>query len=294
MLAPAKALLPKGMGTVESTEIVDTHCHIHEILASPLNDATHDKWVKADKTDVDKVIADARAAGVTKLICVGTDADDSRLAVDFVQPRLDTWASIGIHPHEAKRYAGDSRALDAFAALVSRPKVVAIGECGLDYFYNHSPKAAQIELLRFQIELALKHELPMIFHVREAFGDFWPVFDEYTDAGQQIRGVIHSFSAGERELDAILKRNLYVGLNGIVTFTKDPAQIAVFQSVPSDRLLIETDAPYLTPAPYRGNVNESKYAAINLSFVAKLKGKQAQLLAAQTTNNARQLFSLPG
>ena len=313
-------------------DIVDTHCHIHEIVQSPLNDATHDKWAKAGKSgaaDADTIIAEAHAAGVTRLICVGTDVDDSTLAVEFVQSRPGAWASVGIHPHEAKRYIGERSTLRRFEALVMQPKVVAIGECGLDYFYNHSPKADQEKILRFQIELALQHDLPMIFHVREAFGDFWPIFDDYHQKSQsgssgkkaqKVRGVVHSFSATQRELDAILERDLFVGLNGIVTFTKaakvaksaeaekaekaekNKAQIEAFQSVPVDKMLIETDAPYLTPIPFRGSICESKHAATTLSFVASMQGKKlkseqplqelTRILAAQTTKNARQLFNL--
>jgi TatD DNase family protein len=275
-------------------DIVDTHCHIHEAANSPLNDATHHKWAKAGKTDPDQIIADAAESGVTKLICVGTDVDDSILAVEFVQDRPNTWASIGIHPHEAKRYVADQAALKRFESLAEQPgaKVVAVGECGLDYFYNHSPKAEQEQMLRFQIELALRHNLPMIFHVREAFGDFWPIFDSYAREGNKIRGVVHSFSATQRELDAILERGLFVGLNGIVTFTKDSAQIAAFQSVPAAKMLIETDAPYLTPTPYRGSICESKHATTTLRFVANMQGVEERYLAIQTTENARQLFNL--
>ncbi len=289
-------------------DIVDTHCHIHQAASSPLNDTTHDKWAKAGRIDPDAIIADAQAAGVGSMICVGTDVNDSQLAVEFVQSRPGTWASIGIHPHEAKRYVNDAKALERFESLASQPKVVAVGECGLDYFYNHSPKADQVRILRYQMELALKYDLPMIFHVREAFGDFWPIFDEYCTSGRKLRGVIHSFSATHRELEAILQRDLLVGINGIVTFTKDPAQIAAFQSVPTEKMLIETDAPYLTPTPYRGSICESKHATTTLSFVASMQGDQSgssnhddqksnseqrvNFLAAQTTANARQLFNL--
>lgn len=270
-------------------DIVDTHCHIHEAVSSPLNDATHDKWDKAGKTDPDQIIADAHKAGVKQMICVGTDVDDSTLALEFSQIRQNIWASIGIHPHEATRYVNNSAALQQFASLTARrDKLVAIGECGLDYFYEHSPKSDQALILRFQIELALRNNLPMIFHVREAFGDFWPIFDSY----RGIRGVIHSFSATQRELDAILERDLYVGLNGIVTFTIDSAQIAAFQSVPVNKMLIETDAPYLTPKPYRGTICESKHATTTLTFVANMQGVEEQYIAAQTTENARKLFNL--
>ncbi len=141
----------------------------------------------------------AADAGVTRLLCVGTTLEDSRLAIEFVQSQPNCWATIGIHPHEAaetlklyhlshdRNYFGTI--LGEFRDLATRPKVVAVGECGLDYFYNHSPKVDQAKVLRFQIELALEHDLPLIFHVREAFADFWPIFDSY----RGIRGVRPQF-----------------------------------------------------------------------------------------------------
>ena len=148
-------------------ELTDTHCHIHEAWRSVNGaDATAKLWDKAGRPDPDGIIARALEARVTKMICVGTTLPDSKLAIEFVQDRPHTWASIGLHPHEAKDYVDHPKKLEEFAALADRPKVVAVGECGLDYFYNHSSKADQQKTRRFQIELALEHKLPMIFHVR--------------------------------------------------------------------------------------------------------------------------------
>lgn len=272
-------------------QIVDTHCHIHEAQYDiGGEDPVRAKWLRSQKGDPDEIIADAVAVGVAQMICVGCDVEDSVVAADFVQGRPQTWASIGIHPHEAKRYIGATDSLVRFSELAARQKVVAIGECGLDYFYSHSPKADQEKILRFQIELALQHNLPMIFHVREAFKDFWPIFDSYKD----VRGVIHSFTATHKVLEELLARDLYVGLNGIMTFTKDREQLAAAKAVPLDRLLIETDAPFLTPDPYRGKICEPKHAATTLSFVATLQGRTDQQIADATTANARRLFNLEG
>jgi TatD DNase family protein len=275
-------------------EIVDTHCHIHEILgtgdvrADDDGASVHNRWLKAGKTDPDAVIATAEKVGVTRMVCVGCSVPDSELAVEFVQGRPQTWASIGIHPHEAAHYVGDTDSLVHFASLAKRQKVVAIGECGLDYFYTHSSKEDQEKILRFQLELAQQHDLPLIFHVRDAFEDFWPIFDDY----KGLRGVIHSFTATHKELDEVLERGLYVGLNGIMTFTKDQKQLEAAKAVPLERILIETDAPFLTPAPNRGTICEPKHAAANLSFIADLQGKTAQQLAAATTASACRLFNL--
>jgi TatD DNase family protein len=258
-------------------ELIDTHCHIHS-LDYPLA--------------ADQVITRAELDDVTRLLCVGQTPEDSRQAVSFVQTRDGTWASIGIHPHEAKAFVKgnvlDTEKFQEFAELAEKPKVVAVGECGLDFFYNHSAKEAQIIIIKSQIELALKHNLPMVFHVREAFEDFWPIFDTY----HGIRGVVHSFSAADKELADILQRGLYVGLNGIMTFTKDQAQLAAAKAVPLDRLLLETDAPYLTPTPYRGTINEPKNVRVTAEFLANLRGESLEKLAAATTRNARKLFAI--
>jgi TatD DNase family protein len=270
-------------------ELTDTHCHIHEALQpAKAGTATQRLWAKAGGPDPDDIIVRAAAAGVAKLVCVGTSVEDSELAVRFARNRAACWASIGIHPHEAKQYAGDQRALNRFAALAAQPKVVAVGECGLDYYYEHSPKQAQENVLRFQIELALQHDLPLIFHVRDAFEDFWPIFDGY----QGLRGVVHSFSATQKELDQIIARGLFVGLNGIMTFTKSEEQRAAAKAVPLESLLLETDAPFLTPTPYRGTICEPKHVRVTAAFLADLRRESLQTIAQATTGNASKLFNI--
>lgn len=272
-----------------AASLTDTHCHIHEAWRSVNgSDATAERWKKAGNPTADDLIARAVEAGVDRMICVGTTLPDSQMGVEFVQDREQVWASIGIHPHEAKDYANFSNKLKEFALLADRPKVVAVGECGLDYFYGHSPKENQQKVLRFQIELALAHDLPMIFHVREAFEDFWPIFDSYSS----IRGVIHSFSADQRILGQIIERGLYVGLNGIMTFTKNDAQLEAAKAVPLDRLLLETDAPFLAPSPHRSDICEPKHIRVTAEFLANLRGEPLDDLVAATTANARSLFGI--
>jgi TatD DNase family protein len=265
-------------------DLVDTHCHIHEIVGTT---GVADKWHKAGVTDADHVITDAKAAGVAQLICVGCTLADSRLAIDFARDRNDIWASIGIHPHEAQDFL-DKSTQEQFRTLAVKPKVIAVGECGLDYFYNHSPKEAQEKVLRFQIELALEHNLPMIFHVREAFDDFWPIFDEY----QGIRGVLHSFTDTKVNMEHAVAKGLHIGVNGIATFTKDSEQLEMYKNIPLDHLLLETDAPFLTPAPYRGTICESKHVRVTSEFLATLRGEHLEELASVTTRNASRLFSI--
>jgi len=254
-------------------ELVDTHCHIHS-TDYPL--------------DPEDVLSDATTEGVTKLICVGLDLEDSKLAIDFAGSHQNVWASIGIHPHEAKHYVGNSETLASFESLASQNKVVAVGECGLDYYYNHSDKTDQKQILEFQIEVAQKHNLPLIFHVRDAFDDFWEIFDKY----QNLHGVIHSFTADKQVLDQAIKRNLSIGLNGIMTFTKNAIQLNAAEAVPIDKLVLETDAPYLTPVPFRGTICQPKHVKNTAEFLGKLRGDKIENIALSTNSNASILFNL--
>lgn len=268
-------------------QLFDTHCHIHESGAvGESKDPTREKWAKIDSPTPKELIADAHEQGVDYLMCVGCALEDSERAIEVAQANDNVWASIGIHPHEAQAHVDQPGALEAFAKLATSEKVKAVGECGLDYYYTHSPKETQEKVLRFQLDLAQKHNLSLIFHVRDAFDDFWPIFDEY----EGLKGVIHSFSSNEKDLEQILKRGLYVGLNGIMTFTKDEAQLAAAKAVPLDRLVLETDAPYLTPAPYRGTICKPKHVRVTAEFLADLRGESLEKLAEVTTNNAHMLF----
>ncbi len=247
--------------------LVDTHCHIHDSYELP----------------IEEVLARAHDGGVSQMICVGTSEESSRLAISFADAHEEAFASIGVHPHDTS---------DGYAAIVelagTSEKLVAVGEIGLDYFYTHSPKEVQIEALKAQIEVALAHDLPIIFHVREAFDDFWPIFDSY----EGIRGVLHSFTDTKENMEKAIAKGLYIGVNGISTFTKDEAQKAMFDAVPLDRILFETDAPFLTPVPYRGKVNEPAYVRIVADYHATRRGISLEEISEASTQNARALFRL--
>lgn len=245
---------------------VDTHCHIHE-LSYPL--------------EISDVFDHAHQAGVDQLVCVGTGIESSRQAIQFAAAHDHCVASVGVHPHDTK---------DGYdiSALADSEKVIAIGEIGLDYYYGHSPKEIQLTALKAQLDVAVRHNLPVIFHVREAFSDFWPVFDSYEG---QIRGILHSFTDSVENLNQALERGLYVGVNGISTFTKDPAQLAMFDQIPLDRLVLETDAPFLTPHPFRGKVNEPAFVKLVAAFHAQRRGIPIEELARQTTMNAHAILA---
>ncbi len=263
--------------------LVDTHCHIH---------------FSDYQLDPDDVIKAAQVDGVTRFLCVGCTLKDSQLAVEFAAKHDNVWASIGLHPHEGSIYVNDHLALQQFREMVSSLKVVAIGETGLDYYYNHSSKEDQKKLLRFQLDLAVEHDLPLIFHIREvatpsgdagrAFDDFWSIFDTY----RGLRGVVHSFSSNIHNLNEILSRGLYVGLNGIMTFTKDQEQLEAAKAVPLDKILLETDAPFLTPVPFRGTICQPKHVRLTAEFLAELRGEDLKTLARATTKNAQELFRI--
>jgi TatD DNase family protein len=273
-------------------KLVDTHCHIHSAnYELPGDDPTRARWLAGGKPDPDAMIAAAHEADVVKLICVGTDLEDSRLAVGFVKSRQDCAAAVGLHPHEAARYASDKPLLAEFARLALRPEVAAIGECGLDYYYEHSPRQEQQIVLRYQLDLALEHDLPLIFHVRDAFDDFWRILDEYSDRGN-IRGVVHSFTDTEVNMREAIKKGLSIGLNGIMTFTKDVKQLDMAKAIPLESLLLETDAPYLTPKPFRGKMCEPKHVRVIAEFLCELRGESLADLAAATSLNAERLFGL--
>lgn len=270
-------------------ELVDTHCHIQSAgLPSGGERNTQALWAKTPELTGEAMVKTAREQGVTRLIVVGCDLPDSQLATQFVITQENCWAAIGIHPHEAKVYAGKDELKQQFTALADHSEVVAIGECGLDYYYNHSPKEAQAELLRYQIELSIAAKLPLIFHVRDAFEDFWPIFDSYTG----LRGVLHSFTDSADNLNKALERGLSIGVNGIATFAKDPQQLEVYRSVPLKNLLLETDAPFLTPVPHRGKINQPSRVADVANFLADLRHESLEGLGSATTHNARQLFGI--
>jgi TatD DNase family protein len=269
-------------------QLFDTHCHIQSVGLAGGERSTREMWAKAGETSVDAIVARAHEAGVTKMICVGCDVDDSVLAVECVKTRENLYASIGIHPHEAVRYVDRQEELARFEQLTSEAEVVAIGECGLDYFYTHSPREEQIKMLTFQLELAKKHDLPVIFHVREAFADFWPILDQF----EGIRGVLHSFTDNLANMEKAVQKGLYIGVNGIATFAKQPEQLAMYKAIPLKNLLLETDAPFLTPVPFRGKICEPKHVALTAEFLSSLRGETVSEISETTTHNAEKLFGV--
>jgi TatD DNase family protein len=259
--------------------LIDTHAHIH------FSDFRAANGFEPLDAEIDAVLERAHAAGVDKILCVGTNDTDSAEAIAVARAYENLWASVGLHPHDADR---GYEALEEVARLAEHEKVVAIGECGLDHYKSLTEPDDQERALRFQIELALERHLPLIFHIREAFPDFFRILADYPGT----RGVVHSFTAGVAELEGALERGLYVALNGIMTFTKDERQLEAARRIPLDRLLLETDCPFLAPQPMRGRRNEPSYLAHTAAFLARLHQEPLEDLEHATSANAERLFGI--
>lgn len=255
---------------------IDTHCHIHDPEFYP------------DSREV--VYRQSRDADVV-MLCVGTDIRSSREAVEFARSHDGCLALVGVHPHEAKH--GGIEEIRALAQS-KNDVICGVGEIGLDYFYLHSPPDDQIGMLREQLAIATEYDLPVSFHVRDSAGggeqsvwdDFWPILDEFPD----IRGVLHSFTDIAENAQKAIDRGLYIGINGISTFTRDAAQQKLYRELPLENILLETDAPFLTPAPLRGKINVPAYVGRVAEHQAQLKQVPVTYVARITTSNARELF----
>ena len=263
-------------------ELIDTHCHIHDSDYEFL---------------IDDVLKQAAEAGVVAMICVGTDLRSGYEAQAFCKDKSNCYYSLALHPHEAaKTDLGSLKQQWQQLTVVAQQaaglgKLVAIGECGLDYYYQQQPKILkrQQQLLNWHLELAHELSLPVIFHVRQAFDDFWPIYDNQPPPA----GVIHSFSDHQKRVDQILKHpELYIGLNGIMTFSKDSQQLEAARRLPLEQLVLETDAPYLTPAPQRGRINTPANLPLIVDFLTRLRDQSKELIAETTTANARKLFGI--
>ena len=231
----------------------------------------------------DGVIAAARAAGVVGMITVGTDAARSAAAIEVARRHDGVWATVGLHPHDA------TAGLDGLVDLLDAPEVVAVGECGLDYHYDHSPRPVQREIFAEQIRLAHERDLPLVIHTRSAWDDTFAVLDA---EGVPTRTIFHCFSGGADEARRALDLDAYLSFSGIVTFPSagDLRDAAIL--CPLDRLLVETDSPYLAPVPHRGTRNQPAYVAIVGEAVAGVRGATTESIAAATWRNAVVAFSL--
>lgn len=257
--------------------LIDTHCHIHE-LDYPI--------------PITGVVSRALESGVKKMICVGTNLESSKLALKASNESESIFSILGVHPHHASDDFDDFINFFDGISKSDREKVVAIGEIGLDYYYDHSPRDKQIEIFESQIDFALKNSLPISFHVRDAFDDFWAILDNFKS--EDIRGVLHCFTGDIQNVDRAINRGLYMGVTGIATFTKDESQQAMFRYLPLDFMLLETDAPYLTPDPLRGKIkiNEPAFIKEIAGHISLIRDVSFEEVESITTRNAQSLFNI--
>ncbi|MEO6387796.1 MAG: TatD family hydrolase [Croceibacterium sp.] len=253
--------------------LVDSHCHLnYEGLA--------------DRQP--EVLARARMAGITAFLNISTRRSEWDAVVATAEREPDVWASIGIHPHEAEQHAdlGEGALLEAAA----HPRVIAIGESGLDYYYDKSDRAVQRDLFRTHIAVARQTGLPLIIHTRDADEDTASILAEEMAKGV-FPALIHCFTASAEFGRKVLELGLTISISGIVTF-KNARDLQEFvPTIPADRLLVETDSPFLAPVPYRGKTCEPAYVRSTAEFVANLRGEPVETLAANTTRNFYALFS---
>ena len=250
--------------------LVDSHCHLDFPDFAPEREA---------------VITRAFAAGVSTMltICTRLDHFDGVRALAEGDPRI--WCSVGAHPHEAADHA--DLLAGRLVTLAKHPRVIGIGECGLDFHYDLSPRATQERVFRAHIAASHDSGLPLIIHAREADEEIAALLREQ----RPPPGVLHCFSSGRALAVAALELGFFISISGIVTFRNAEDLRAIVRDVPLDRLLVETDAPYLAPVPHRGKRNEPAFVAVTAAFVAQLKGIEPEALAAATTANFFRLFS---
>ena len=258
----------------------DTHCHVHD----------QDYQIPADQ-----LLTNCERTSICGVITMGSNLASSRLAIEYAekysgQNGVIVWAGVGVYPQETTGLADEE--IVQLKAMTSLPSVCAIGEIGLDYYYDTVKKQQQIQTLEKLLQLAVDSKLSVSLHIRsgrqgDAFADLWPILQNFSG---RIHGVIHSFTDSMANLDKILASGLSIGINGIETFNKDSALNLVYDQVPLAAVVLETDAPYLAPIPYRGKVNQPAYIRNIAESLATRRGVSLAELAQITTNNVQRIF----
>jgi len=252
--------------------LIDTHAHLN-----------------MDRFDEDReaVIRRARRAGLTAILDVGTDLASSSKAVGLSRIFPEVYAVTGVHPHDAAGMEKDD--FERLRRLLKEKKTVALGETGLDYYYEHSPRNVQKEIFEKQLRLAREVDKPVVIHVREAMEDALSVIDRVSSSGW--RGVFHCFSGGKEDVEPVLNRGFYISFTGVITF-KNFTGKDILKSIPAERLLLETDCPFMAPEPYRGKRCEPAHVRETAVRAAEFLGTGIEDLARKTSANARSLFGL--
>lgn len=261
------------MKTREQMHLIDTHAHLD---------------MPEFKADLPQVIQRAREAGVSTILTVGIDLASCRKAIEIAETYPDIFAILGVHPHDAAQVG--ERDLDRLKVLARHEKVKAWGEIGLDFFRNLSPPAIQQEIFRRQITIAKELKLPLVIHSRSATQETITCLRE--ERGWEVGGVIHCFSGDARTAAQYLEMGFVISIPGVVTFNKAQGLREVVKGLPAEKLLLETDAPFLAPVPHRGKRNEPAYVRLTAATCAAIRGEDISALAATTTRNACRVFNL--
>ena len=254
-------------------DLFDTHAHLHFPQFADDLEASLDR---------------ARAAGVRRFVNIGTDVATSRASIELASLHANVWATVGVHPHDAAEVGDDD--LAEIERLAASPDVVAIGEMGLDFFRNLSPRDMQERVFRWQLDLCRRLRKPAVIHCRDAHPETLAILADERVA--EVGGIMHCFSGDTDVARRCLDLNLLLSLAGPVTYPSSRALPEVARMAPADRLVVETDCPFLPPQGHRGQRNEPAYLAITAARVAELRGEPLEALARQTTDNARRLFGV--
>lgn len=263
-------------GDVTATRYLDSHAHVQA------------RQFAADRA---AVLDRAAAAGVREIVCAADDERSSRDAVALAEEHAGIWATVGVHPHEAT--TADAATLERIAALAGSEKVVAIGEIGLDYFRDRSPRPVQRDAFARQLAMADGLGLPIVVHSRDAAEDSYAILRGWRQQpGDPAPGVLHCFGYDAVWAERFLELGFLLSVPGTVTYPRAERQQEVARMLPEAAMLVETDCPYLTPQPWRGKRNEPSYLPATVAFVAELRGAPAERIAAVTAANARRIFGL--
>jgi TatD DNase family protein len=256
--------------------LIDSHCHLDYFTPMELSE----------------VLARAAAAGVGEMVTIGTTMVQSQALLALIEGHDNLWCTVGVHPHHASE--APVPAPEALAELTRHPRVIGIGESGLDYFYDRAPRDVQEENFRAHIRGARLAGLPLAIHAREADADIARILQEERDDGGEFAFLLHCFSSSRALAEAAVGMGGYVSFSGILTFPRSNELRDIARDVPAERLLVETDAPYLAPVPFRGKRNEPGHVAHTAKVLAEVRGMSPEALGDLTTTNFRRLFSKTG
>lgn len=255
--------------------LADSHCHLDRLDLTPFDN------------QLSTAIQAANQKGVEHFLCVAINAENQKRVIEIAESHPNIHASVGIHPLYTK---GESASIESLSKVASHPKVVAIGETGLDYFYDAESKQKQLSLFRTHVQAAVEVDLPLIVHTRDASSDTLDILKQ--EGAEKVGGVLHCFTESLAMAESAIEMGFYISFSGIVTFNNADELREVAKRIPADRILVETDSPYLTPKPFRGKPNSPMYVSEVAKLLAELRNVKYETFCQMTTDNYLRLFSI--